>query len=498
MMSSNGNSPFSFSQFQTPQQQQQQQQMSSQLVAGNAPHIHLMSVDRSLLSYQAKWSDIHDDSKAVLLAVEEKMLEYREESRRLDQCERLYDSSALHKGFELESQRLCQELGSVGACISREQRSLEEQVQVVKLLMRNTEVAVRSFITLAQHVARAQVPALAAGPTPASTSALSFPTATPAPPQPAPSPGPTDFYSGIPTKPSPFLLQTVARFESQLTEYRQRVEELERLLQDSNSSENGSQNSQLNLLQSLPSVMTNVHDFFIHVAAEMEALHQKVEAMRVKYLADCRRRGDDRDPFLEADRREAAKQEIAAKRVHPTLNTPMLQLTQQTPTPGFSTPAVPSFPGGAMGQSTPSPAPSFFGAQGTASAFASSAAMFTPSTPAASSPFGSSMPSFSLFGASTPAPSSSPSLFGGPTPAPSQPTGSLFGAGSTPASGGLFGASSGGLFGAASSPSLFGSPATPAFGSSAPGTAAPIFGMGSTTGAGGAAAKPKPRGPRRK
>lgn len=38
----------------------------------------------------------------------DKMLEYREESRRLDQCQRLYDSSALQKGFELESQRICQ------------------------------------------------------------------------------------------------------------------------------------------------------------------------------------------------------------------------------------------------------------------------------------------------------------------------------------------------------------------------------------------------------
>ncbi|BBN10725.1 hypothetical protein Mp_5g05860 [Marchantia polymorpha subsp. ruderalis] len=370
--------------------------------------------------------------------------------------------------------------------------------------MRNTEVAVRSFMMLAQHASRSQVPALTVGPTPPSTSALNYPSATPAPPQPTQPTGPADFYSGIPTKPSPFLLQTVLRFESQLAEYHQRVEELERLLQDGHSNENGNPNSELSLLQSLPTVMSNVHDFFIHVAAEMEALHQKVEAMRVAYLADRRRRGDDRDPFLEADRREVAKREIAAKRVHPTLNTLMIQHTQQTPGPNFNSPSMPSFPAGSPAQSTPfsvqssAPAPSLFGAQGTTNAFPSTPAPFTPSTPAASSPFGSSqLSTFSLFGASTPAPSSSPSLFGGSTPTASAPAGSLFGAGPATSTG-LFGApTGGGLFGAQSSPTVYGTPATPTFGSIAPATAAPLFGMGSTTG-GAAAAKPKPRGPRRK
>jgi nucleoporin p58/p45 len=77
-----------------------------------------------------------------------------------------------------------------------------------------------------------------------------------------------DFYSGPPAKPSMFLQQTVARFEHQLSEYRQRVEELERLLLASSDKEPNF-GSQLSLLQSLPTVMTNVHDFFIHVAAEV-------------------------------------------------------------------------------------------------------------------------------------------------------------------------------------------------------------------------------------
>ena len=76
-----------------------------------------------------------------------------------------------------------------------------------------------------------------------------------------------DFYSGLPKKPSPFLQQTVARFEKYLGECSQWIEELEQLLlldSERNSSHPGS-----SLLQSLPKVMSNVHDFFVHVAAKV-------------------------------------------------------------------------------------------------------------------------------------------------------------------------------------------------------------------------------------
>lgn len=75
-----------------------------------------------------------------------------------------------------------------------------------------------------------------------------------------------DFYSGIPKKPSPFLLQTIARFEKYLSDCRQWIEELEQLIIDSDKN---SSNSRSSLLQSLPKVMKNVHDFFVHVAAKV-------------------------------------------------------------------------------------------------------------------------------------------------------------------------------------------------------------------------------------
>lgn len=73
-----------------------------------------------------------------------------------------------------------------------------------------------------------------------------------------------------------------------MAEYRQRIEEMERLLLVNTEKEN-SYGSQLSLLQSLPSVMTNVHDFFIHVAAEVCMLRDCCHLTVASYvfLEDC-------------------------------------------------------------------------------------------------------------------------------------------------------------------------------------------------------------------
>lgn len=118
----------------------------------------------------------------------------------------------------------------------------------------------------------------------------------------------------------------------------------------------------------------------------MENLHQYVESMKTEYLNEQRRMGIGNDPFLEANRREAAKQEAAAKRVHPTLHLPApAQPTPQIAAPAASQPQQSSFPSGATSSSG-------FSAFSTPAAAPSSSSLFsTPTTPA---------PSGGLFGAS--------------------------------------------------------------------------------------------------
>ncbi|XWS41968.1 hypothetical protein CRYUN_Cryun17cG0127900 [Craigia yunnanensis] len=439
-------------QFQQQLQQQQQQQQQQQLF--------LFTNDKTPANYSTKWADLHPDSQKFLLQIEERILEYRDESQRLDQCSRLYDSSVSNEGFELDASHIVQELGGISTAMERQKALLQELMATVKDMLRNTEVGVRSFMMLHPRFLRsntggasnATAPSQAPGATTTPGSSAQ-PTATSMVPV-------FDFYHGLPKKPSPFLQHTVARFEKYLGECHQWIEELEQLLLL--NSDRNSINHTSSLLQSLPKVMSNVHDFFVHVAAKVESIHQYIESMKTAYLADQRHRGDVNDPFLEADRRETAKQEAAAKRVHPTLHLPA-NLQPSTQVAGlFASSATPA---------------------------AASAPQTSAATTSASSGGGLSLFSTPSF---TPASSMSSSLFATPTSGASIQTS-------------LFSSSSGSLLGSASTPSLFSS-TTPAFGSiasaggslfSTPFASGAATGSGASFGAASKSSRPKSRTARR-
>ncbi|CAF2067426.1 hypothetical protein HID58_040118 [Brassica napus] len=420
-----------------PQQFQQQQQPQQQV-----QQLYLFTNDKAPASYGTKWADLHPDSQKLLLQIEGKILEYRSESQRLDQCSRLYDSSVSTEGFEFDASRIVQELGGINTTMDRQKAVLHELMVVVKAMLRDSEVAVRSFIMLQPRFPQSK-PAGGGGAAAGSEAQGANPAA-------ASSSGHqqqgvasvvqvSDFYRGVPRKPTVFLQQTVARFEKYLGECRQWVEELEQLL----ALDSDKFSRRVSLLESLPKVISNVHDFFVHVAAKVENIHQYIESMRTAYLADQRRRGECHDPFLEADRRETAKQEAAAKRVHPTLHLPANTTTvtqTSTQVAGLITssnapPASAAFPtpnsssGGGLFLSTPAssaPATSLFA---TPSSAAPSSSLFGPTTTPSQTPLFGSSPA-STFG-------SAPSLFGQPTPSIAA-TPSQF-AGITPGSGASFG-----------------------------------------------------------
>ncbi|KAH7444733.1 hypothetical protein KP509_02G089900 [Ceratopteris richardii] len=388
--------------------------------------------------------------------------------------------------------------------MERDKVLLQELMKTAKDLMRDAEVAVRSFVALRSRFARAAGPALPSSSM--STSGTMVPVGGSGTPGSTQLITPTlpveEFYSGVPIKPSPFLQHTVSRFEHQLQEYRQWVEELERLLFAEND-ENGKGSTRHSVLQSLPLVLTNIHDFFIHVAAKVETLHQQIWSRRTMYLANQRKKGDDTNPFLEADRREVAKREAAAKRVHPTLQASSTSQisTQAGGLLSAVTPATTSSSGASASSTTVLPGSSSFPGFNTAGTLSSSAAS-TPFSASSSPLFGvSSAPSPSIFGSTGASTSSlfgsgtSSSLFGSGMASGTTPSLSTFSGASTGSTtGGLFGGTSmpsSGLFGTSSSTgSLFGSNVQP-FGSGPP-----PFGMGTTQGT--TATKAKSRTTRRK
>jgi nucleoporin p58/p45 len=223
----------------------------------------------------------------------------------------------------------------------------------------------------------------------------------------------SDFYSGIPKRPSHFMLQTVNKFEKYLGECCKWIAELEQLVQIETSKRSTTS------VESLPKVMSNVHDYFIYVASKVENLHQYVVTLKTEYLHGQRRLGNASDPFLEANRREAAKQEAAAKRVHPTLHLPApVQPTTQISAPTTSQPQQSLLPSAATSSSA---FPAF---SMPASAPSTSSLFSTPTTPSLFSTPTTPSLTTNLFGTtgsaqlSTPfGTSSTPTL--GSTPAPS-------------------------------------------------------------------------------
>lgn len=160
-----------------------------------------------------------------------------------------------------------QDLGGINMSMERQKAILQELMTVVKDMLKNAEVAVRSYMMLRPRFLQQNKAAAASATTPSQTSGATVGLTSSNPP-PTNSMMPVfDFYSGIPKKPSPFLQQTIARFEKFLSDCRQWIEDLEQLI--ILDSDKNSFNSSSSLLQSLPKVMKNVHDFFVHVAAKV-------------------------------------------------------------------------------------------------------------------------------------------------------------------------------------------------------------------------------------
>ncbi|KAK9067108.1 hypothetical protein SSX86_014433 [Deinandra increscens subsp. villosa] len=406
-----GGSPFFQSQQQQLQQQQQfLQQQQQQLQQQQQSQLFLFTNEKTPASYGTKWADLHPDSQKFLLQIEERILEYRDESQRLDQCGRLYDSSVSNDGFELDASHIVQELSGISTTMDRQKVLLQDLTATVKDMLRNTEIAVRSFMMLRSKFIHPNKTSSVTTSQPSGATTTTITTTSTQPTTSAMVPV-YDFYSGMPRKPSPFLQQTVARFDKYLGECRQWIEELEQLLlQEANKN---SLNSNSSLLQSLPKVMSNVHDFFVYVAAKVESIHQYMESMKTAYLADQRGRGDGNDPFLEADRRETAKRVAASRRVHPTLHLP--SNSQPSTQAGGGLPAASSATPATTAAATPAPASAATGGSGlfsTPFAATSSSSLFsTPATSAPSFPLFSSSgasPQTSIFG---PSASTTPSLF---------------------------------------------------------------------------------------
>lgn len=271
------------------------------------PRLYLYTVEGNPAGYKTKWEELHPVSQEFLLQIEEKIGENRHASEQLDQCSRLYDRSLSYRGFELDSSQIAQDIGSISTIFEREKASIQSLNAVVKEMMRYTEFAISLFVKLRPGFVKR-----GAGIANAGFANRAGSSGAPAENnQPLTLAQTTHSYCGFVRRPSFFMQHTVDRFEEKVEECCKCIEELEQFIEMKNDK------SYAASLESLPKVMSNTHDYFIHVASKVESLHQYAETMRTWSLNSQRNRGSCNDPFLEANRKDAPKQESGARIVHP-------------------------------------------------------------------------------------------------------------------------------------------------------------------------------------
>ncbi|KAK3145970.1 hypothetical protein QOZ80_3BG0259900 [Eleusine coracana subsp. coracana] len=220
------------------------------------PHLRLYTVAGGCAEYETKWGELHPASQMLLLSMEEIIGKHKYQSQQLDQCNYLHDPSLYNKSFELDASQIMQEIVSTSTIMDREKVSIKGLTDVLKEMMWKIDTALQSYVKLRLR----------------------------------------------------------PRFEEQIGECFKLAEELEQLVQMKNDK------SFLESMESLPKVMSNTHDYFIHVASKLEDIHQAIEAMKTQYLNARRCMGDWNDPFVEADTRESVKQEATVRMVHPTMH----------------------------------------------------------------------------------------------------------------------------------------------------------------------------------
>ncbi|XP_044947755.1 nuclear pore complex protein NUP58-like [Hordeum vulgare subsp. vulgare] len=290
-----GCSPWSHQAWAQPQPEQQQ--------------ARLYTAEGGPAGYRTKWEELHPVSQHLLLQIEDKIRDERHACEQVEQCRRLSDPSVSKNCFELDARQITQEIGLISAIMDREKALIQSLMADVREIMSHVDFAICAYAKVRRS--------LVSGGAGLAYSAGSFDGES--------SCAPTDFsrhstmartfrncYDSV-YRPSLFMQHIVERFEKQLEECCKLIGELEQLVQTKNDKTHPA------TLGSLPKVISNVHDYFIYVASKVENLHQHAETIRTQYLNDLRNSGNWNDPFAEADRKEAAKQEAAARIVHPTL-----------------------------------------------------------------------------------------------------------------------------------------------------------------------------------
>lgn len=237
------------------------------------------------ITYSTKWDELNPNAQKALVDLEQKINANRGDLEKLDMEARLQPDSAaaaLSKGaVEEEAHKLRQSLNAMLNAMRADDEALLAFREKVLALLHSSEALVRTF----------QRSKLWRDPNAQNRAALP--------------PAYQEMLSAPVQLPSPYLEKAISGFQDTLAEYSKVVASLEQALppgglSDALAAARGAGAG--GLAQALPTIVSNMHDYLVHVAAMMESTHGQVAAAKAAFLAQRRRAGNTSDPFAEARR----------------------------------------------------------------------------------------------------------------------------------------------------------------------------------------------------
>ncbi|KAF6261267.1 hypothetical protein COO60DRAFT_1699951 [Scenedesmus sp. NREL 46B-D3] len=339
--------------------QQQQQQAQQQQV----------------FTHATKFDDLDAATKEKLTQIQGQISKYESDRQMVMQAEHLQDNTALHQGLDSDTSSLSAELRQLQASIKAEQEGLKDFREKAIRLLKSTETVVRTY---ERTKLWRDAPAMYQR-------------------QEALKPAQQELLHQPVVLPGPFLQEAVAGFSSNCAEYSRCLEEVEQVLAASSLQETAA--GDVNLVTALPTVISNMHDYFVATAAKLERTHAEVQKGKAAYLARLRARGITVDPFERAHRQEQQlQQQQQQQRTAAALGQAGQTQLQALPMPaaaavggvtGAIVPAAAGSPaaGGLFGQASPATPAAGFGGASFGSPFV------TTATPA---PFGGAAANNSL------------------------------------------------------------------------------------------------------
>ncbi|KAK9916411.1 hypothetical protein WJX75_002273 [Coccomyxa subellipsoidea] len=328
-----------------PVPQAQQQQPSAQYQV-------LVTKENKPILHSTAWDDIHPEGQKYLLELEKLVLQYREESRQLDECERLKDSRQLKQGLKQDERAVKQLLQMLENDLRVNNDTIAAFRERVLQLLRDTETGVRAF----QRSQKWREAAKA-------SQGQVLPPAV------------REQLSGAVVLPSLFLRDTIPSFQEGVAQYAAIAADLQRVLPASTAPTQQRPGAE-DALQALPGALANLHGLLMHVAARLDSLHERLADAKQAHLIQLAAEGDDRDPFAEAEERERRRSQDVKRRLSaaplPTQPAPQAPATAASPFLALGPPPA----------AAPSPAPAstgFFsglGAQPAAPAQAAAPGLF--------------------------------------------------------------------------------------------------------------------------